>query len=209
MQTIRTALLAGAATVLLCGAFNMAAAQSRTHVLTVRLPGGAVEQIRYSGDAPPEVVVAPDAAPFGYSWPVAFFDPAPFAALDRISAEMDQQMAAMLRNANALAAQSMSDPRWVSEIGSGRPPAGSESYSFISTGSGSGMCGRSVKITSNGDGQKPHVVSRSWGNCASGAPSAGAGVQRAAPPADRPSDVREINYVPRNDSGSMREASLR
>ena len=44
----------------------MAAAQGATHVLTVRLPGGAVEQIRYTGNVPPEVMVAPDAAAFGY-----------------------------------------------------------------------------------------------------------------------------------------------
>jgi hypothetical protein len=205
MQTIKTALLAGATAVLLCGALNMAAAQSATHVLTVRLPGGAVEQIRYSGNVPPEVVVAPDAAPFAFGWPAAFFDPAPFATLDRISVEMDRQMAAMLRNANALAAESWSNPRGATEIGSGPIPAGSESYSFISTGSGNGMCGRSVQITSNGNGQKPHVVSRSWGNCGSSGP----GVQSSVPPADQPSDVREINYVPPNHSGAIREASLR
>ena len=119
---------------------------------------------------------------------------------------MDRQMAAMLRNANALAADSLSDPRAMTEIEAGRPPAGSESYTFISTGSGSGMCGRSVEITSNG-GQKPHVVSKSWGNCASDGTSAGA--QSAAPPADQPPHMREINYVPRNGSSAIREASLR
>ncbi len=110
MRTLRTALLAGVAASAI-GFPGAALAQSpQTHVMTVRLPGGGVEQIRYTGDVPPQVVVAESPAPIEAFAPMpSLFGPqSPFAALDRISAEMDRQAAAMFRQADALAAQARS-----------------------------------------------------------------------------------------------------
>ena len=51
MRAIQTSLLADATMIVFAG---FAQAQSPvTHVLTIHLPGGGVEQICYSGDVPP------------------------------------------------------------------------------------------------------------------------------------------------------------
>ncbi|HEX4157197.1 MAG TPA: hypothetical protein VHY79_01870 [Rhizomicrobium sp.] len=204
MKSIQTALLAGVGALLLSGAISVATAAGHgAHVMTVRLPGGVVEHIRYSGDVPPQVEVSPWAGSFDVGWPVAFFGPSPFAEMDRISAAMDRQMATMLQNADAIAA----NPGLV-EIGAGKLPPGSESYSFVSTASGSGVCARSVQIMSRGGGQKPQIVSKTYGDCGNGHGGVSSGVGHAAP-ADQPSDVREIRYTPRAapDGGMIREAS--
>jgi hypothetical protein len=203
MRTFRTALLAGVGALMLSGALSGAAAGQDTHVMTVRLPGGEVERIRYSGDVPPQVVVTDGAMPFDVGWPAAFFGPdSPFAEMNRISAAMDRQMTAMLRNADAFAANT-----GLSETEAGKLPPGAESYSFVSSMSGNGVCARSVQITSRGEGQKPQVLSRTYGDCGNGGGGATPGVQHAVP-ADRPSDVQEIRYVPRTNGGAVREASV-
>jgi len=205
MKLIQTALTVGAGALLLSGAFAVAAAAGpATHVMTVRLPGGAVEQIRYSGDVPPQVRLSPQFGSFDVGWPAAFFEPSPFAELDRISAAMDREMAAMMRNADAVAASP-----GIVEIDAGKLPPGSESYSFVSTSSGNGYCARSVQIVSPGEGRKPQVVSRSYGDCGSGRGGVVSGVEHAAP-AEQPSDVREIRYAPPRATahgGTIREAS--
>jgi hypothetical protein len=187
---------------MLSGAFSVAAAGHDTHVMTVRLPGGAVERIRYSGDVPPQVVFTDDAMPFDVGWPVAFFGPdSPFAEMNRISAEIDRQMTATMRNADAFA----SNPG-LSEIEAGKLPPGTESYSVVSSVSGNGVCARSVQITSRGEGQKPQVLSRTYGDCANGDGGTMPGVQHSVP-ADQPSDVQEIRYVPHSSGDTVREAS--
>jgi hypothetical protein len=62
-----------------------------THVSTVRLPNGQVEQVRYTGDVPPTVTLAPDVAP------TAYVLASPFAMLERMSADMDRQAAALFQ----------------------------------------------------------------------------------------------------------------
>jgi len=203
MQTIRTVLLAGAAAVVLMTGGGLAAARSQeAHVMTIRLPGGGVEEIHYTGDVAPRVFVSKNSAPIGFGWPAAFFGPDPvFAEMDRISAAMDRQMALMLRGAQVLAAE----PGLVSQADTDRLGPGSEShYSFVSTLSGAGICGRSVEITSRGDGQKPQVVSRSWGNCGKG--RADTGANGSAPPAGQPSDVRTIRYETPRAAPQIHEA---
>src|SRR5579863_8308821 len=96
MRTLRTALLAGVAASAI-GLSGAALAESpQTHVMTVRLPDGGVEEIRYTGDVPPQIVFAAGPASTDVFAPLpSFFGPgSPFAALDRISAEMDRQAAA-------------------------------------------------------------------------------------------------------------------
>jgi hypothetical protein len=61
---MRIALLAGAAGIVLAGLTGLATARTvtnpaQTHVLNIRLPNGQVEQVRYTGDVPPTVILAP------------------------------------------------------------------------------------------------------------------------------------------------------
>jgi hypothetical protein len=142
MRTMRIAFLAGTAAIVLAGMAGMAKAQtSETHVLTVRLPDGRVGQIRYTGDVPPAVIVAPAAmAP-------SFVPVSPFALLAQMSADMERQQVAMIRTMNALAT------------------ANGAGFGTIPVVSGPGVCARSVQITFTGNGQAPRVVSRTVGDC--------------------------------------------
>jgi len=174
MQILRTTLLAGAAAL---ASFGPASAQT-PHVMTVALPGGGVAEIQYTGDVPPKVVIGEAPPAFAAGSPVAsFFGPdSPFAMVDRISAEMDRQAAAMFRRAEMLSAQARSGQPL--EAAFGNLPPGGNGYSYISTMTGNGVCTRSVEITSNGNGP-PKVVSHSSGNCG---PAAGGSTGAAAPP---------------------------
>jgi len=176
MKTIRTVLVAGAAVVALAGLAGQAFAGSpETHVMTVQLPGGGIEQVRYTGNVAPEVIVDP-VGPSWAAWaPIGWY--APFASFERISAEMDRAMAGMLREAAALSAQPFGANSGVTEASMENLPAGTESYSFVSTASGNGVCGYSTEVTSEGPGHKPHVVSKSFGNC---------GAQGTAAPTELP-----------------------
>jgi hypothetical protein len=75
--------------------------------MTVRLPGGGLAEIHYLGDVPPQVAFLPSAAGYDRSMPApsVFGRESPFAAFERISAEMDRRAAAMLRYAAAVAEQ--------------------------------------------------------------------------------------------------------
>lgn len=140
MRLSRTVLLAGVAALGLAGIAGAADAQtSNTHVMMVQLPNGAIEQIRYSGDVPPQIVLVPAAAPFG----------SPFAALEQMAALMNRQAEAMLQSARAMAMQ----PMPMTEAGFGHVQPGS------------GVCMRSVQVTYNGNGEQPLVVSRTAGDC--------------------------------------------
>src|ERR1700722_405338 len=142
MRTTRIALLTGAAAIVLAGIAGMAKAQTpNVHVLTLRLPSGQVEQIRYTGNVPPTVVLAPDAMA------TSFAPASPFVLLARMSADMDRQAVAMFRTINDIAMPN----------GAG--------LGMIPVLSGPGLCTRSVQITFAGNGQAPHVVSRTGGDC--------------------------------------------
>jgi len=156
MRLSRTVLAAGAAVLALTGLAGVASAETaNTHVMTVRLPDGTIEQIRYSGNVPPQVVVAPDAVAFD----------SPFTMLDRMTALMDRQAEAMIRTINAMTAQPFPGP--TTEAAFGAVPAG--------------VCMRSVQITYTGHGQ-PQIVSRTAGNCGA-ADGTAAPVQVPAPAA--------------------------
>jgi hypothetical protein len=155
MRLSRTVLLAGVAALGLAGVAGMAEAQtSNTHVMTVQLPNGAIEQIRYVGDVPPQVVVVPNAVSFE----------SPFAALEQMTALMNRQAEAMLRSVRTMAMQPVPVPMTEAAFGPAAP--------------GPGVCMRSVQITYTGNGEAPHVVSRTAGDCG---PSGGSAVPAELP----------------------------
>ncbi|PPQ29176.1 hypothetical protein [Rhodopila globiformis] len=166
MRPSRTVLAAGAAVLALTGLAGVASAETaNAHVMTVRLPDGTIEQIRYSGDVPPRVVIAPDTAAFA----------SPFAMFDQMTALMDRQAAAMMRTINAMMAQPFPGP--ATEAAFGAVPAGA------------GVCMHSVQITYTGHGQ-PRVVSQTSGDCgASGATAVPVQLPAAPVPAHNPHTI--------------------
>ena len=172
MRLVNASSVAGAA-MIIAGAAQ--AQSSNTHVLTVQLPGGEVAHFEYSRDTPPQVFL--DASPLRLdsSWLFPAFGPdSPFAALEQLSGELDRQAARMLEEAAAMTQNLRSDPDTLIQVNSGGHAASGHSYSFVSTMSSNGVCGRSVEITSQGAGKPPRVVTRSFGDCGVGA--------KAAPP---------------------------
>lgn len=148
-----------------------AAAKPVQHRMTVWLPGGGSEVITYTGDVAPKLSFTPSeftAEPAFWS-PLAFGAPA--VPPDRIalamnSLAMDNDMASMIRAADAMMAMPLASG--VTEANLNALPPGSESYSMVSTVNGNAVCSRSVQITRTGHGQ-PKVVRHASGNCA-GAP---------------------------------------
>jgi hypothetical protein len=161
MRITPTVLLAGAAVVGLTGLALAAAPEF--HEMTVQGPAGAVAHVRYTGDVAPKVTFLQ-----GPLRPAAFgvwAAPSPFAEMNRITALMDRQMAHMIYQARLLQQQSMGDP--LSTAVFQDLPAGSASYSFVSTMSSNGACMRTMQITSSVHGGQPKVVSRTEGSCGS------------------------------------------
>jgi hypothetical protein len=155
MRTLSKLLLAGLGTLVATGA--ALAAADRVHVMDVALPDGSVAHVRYVGDIAPKVVVAP-------AMPVAFAAADPFATMDRISAEMDRQMDAMMQHAAMLAAPATGSQ--LSDAALRRLPPGTVSYTYTSYSSGDGAsCSQSVQVTSLGADQAPKVVRQSSDGC--------------------------------------------
>jgi hypothetical protein len=184
MRQLRVSLLAGIAAVALAGFAGGAYAQSaQLHTMTVRLPGGGVEQIEYTGNTPPQVSVSTGPAAI-VPMPALFGPNSLFAQMDRISAEMDRQVDALFRQTAALA----DNPNLFTQTKLANMPPGSESYTFVSTDSPSGVCEQSMQITATGNGP-PQVVRHTYGNCApTGGAGAPIGLPNAQPqsPAQRP-----------------------
>ncbi|MDE1993486.1 MAG: hypothetical protein KGI75_13360 [Rhizobiaceae bacterium] len=204
MKAILSALAACAVIAVAAGFAANATAQQNprqadSHVMTFRLPDGTLEQIRYIGDRPPKIefqgaspmalfaAPASDAISFG----------APFADLDRISAMMDRQAAAMMREADSIdrAAFGPSQSPLNAEIG--KLPPGVQGYSVVSTMSGNGVCTRSVRYFGAGDGKAPRVQTSTSGNCgnshATAKPLPSSTPKTIAP---RRGDVIEAGYHP-------------
>jgi hypothetical protein len=158
MRIKQVTLVASVVALALAGMSGAVKAQTaESHVLTLRLPDGRIEQIRYVGDVPPTVVLAPTVPAEAVS---------PFALMRQMAADMDRQAAALLQSVNA---------------------ADSAGFGVMPVLSGSGVCARSVQITFAGNGQAPHVVSQTAGDC--GGPShdqAAPAALPAAPVTKRP-----------------------
>jgi hypothetical protein len=152
-------MIAGAAALAVGG---VAIAADRAHVVNVAMPDGSIAEIHYVGDVAPKVMLAPAADLV----PVAVIDQSPFAMFDRISAEMDAQMNAMMRQASMLAATTPAADAQPTEAALKAMPAGTVSYSFTSFSSGNGAsCSQSVQVTALGTGQAPKVVRQNDGDC--------------------------------------------
>ena len=149
------AVLAGGALIIAAGVAAPAEAEdSQVHVLTVQLPGGGVEQIQYTGDVAPQVVLVPARRMVTGPVVAPLVRIDPFVELERISALMDQQAAAMMRQVENLQGGMIQ-----------KLPPGASGYSFVSTMSGNGVCTRSVQITYNGSTAPPRMVSSTSGDC--------------------------------------------
>jgi hypothetical protein len=117
-----------------------AQAQTQGQPVVLMVPGGFVEVLA----APVHRGVTQVPA-----WAVA---DSPFAMMQRLSAEMDAQAAAMARM------QTM-------PAGFGPLPPGSSGVTMVTTISGSGACMESVRMVYGGQGAAPQVVSSRSGGC--------------------------------------------
>ena len=162
MRTL-SKILGACAIAALAGSAAWASSTPSEHRMTVWLPGGASETITYAGDVAPKVSFTSgefehlgfDALAFGQVMPI-----------ERIAAAMDADMAAMMRQADAMAMPVAVMPfNGVTAAGLRAMPPGSQSYSVASTMNGNNVCTRSVQITESGE-SKPKVVRHSSGNCA-------------------------------------------
>ncbi len=162
MRKLRTAVLTGIAALAVAGV-GLAAGRDM-HMMKVNLPDGSVARIEYKDDVAPKVTFAPASRvmPVGFIDP---FDSAPFAAFDRIAAEMDRQTEAMIQVVGALQAVPSPDDGKLDPAALSKFPPGTVHYRFVSTSNGSGTCDRSIEVTSYGPSQKPKVISSSSGDC--------------------------------------------
>jgi hypothetical protein len=197
----RNAALAGLASLAVAGAAWAAEtpAKPQVQVMEVALPDGGVARISYSGAIAPQVTVAPaakGALPAGLD---ARFDMGPFAAMDRIMADMDARAATMLREmrdmevrmAAAARAAETGDPqvmRWASLPGFGPAaapiavaslPPGAVSYSAVTTVNGGRSCTQTVQVTRSAADAAPQVVRRASGDCGKAADTAPAASNEA------------------------------
>jgi hypothetical protein len=132
--------------------------------MTVALPDGSSAIIDYRGDVAPKVRLVPSA-----NWsPVGTFDPVvrwpDFADFERMTATLNNQVDAMMRRANLLAA--LPSGGQASPAAYGSLPVGATSYSSVTTVTDKGSCTRTTEMTSMGANKPPKIVSSSSGNCA-------------------------------------------
>ena len=167
MRSLPRNVLVGVAVFALAGVAGFAVAEIRNaHRLDVRLPDGSSAHIRYVGDTPPVVSIAP--APMAFSLRAPTFQPlgpeSPFAALERISEAMDREADAAFRDARAQPGPALGVPG-LTEIDAGNLPPGARGYSIISTLSGTSVCTQSVQYRSLGYGKAPQIATHTSGDC--------------------------------------------
>ena len=162
MRITRTTVFASIAA--LAAVRTAVAASHDSHVMKLDLPDGSIARIEYKGDVAPKVTVAPalNVAPVHWFNP---FAAAPFTLFDRIAADMDRETDMIVQRVRSLQLQPNAPNGKVDLAAFSALPAGTVSYSFMSTGTAKGMCSRSVQVTSLGPGQQPQVVSNSSGDC--------------------------------------------
>lgn len=191
MRPLSKLAVVSAAAIGVLGAAGLAAAEIKNdHVLTLRLPDGSQEQIRYAGDVPPQVSVEPGWASLTSlpSFDAAFGQTSTFAALDRISAEMDREAANLWRQEFQLNHAAFGPAGGLTQATLAQLPPGVQAYSVVSTMTNHGLCTRTVQYESSGEGAKPKVLTRASGNCGelAGAPASSSGATQAALPQSAP-----------------------
>lgn len=182
MSLLRKTLFAAVA---MAGVGGLAYAQTPdTHTMTVQLPDGSLQKIEYTGNVPPRIEIVP----------VSQLTPAqlqatesPFAMMQRISAQMDAQMAQMFRAFGPMMMPAPGTAPITAAFG-GMPAAGS------------GVCFHSVQVTYNGTGQ-PKVVSQTSGDCGGGAAKPSAPVALPATPAPPAPDLKTIKVLDEHPIG--------
>ncbi len=165
MPASLTSLLAAAALAAVTASLPAQAGGNQYHVMTVALPDGGTARIAYRGDVAPQVVLAPAPGFASVVPPVAApeFGMIPsFAALEQVSAAMERQADAMLREAAAFPAFT---PPHFARAGSAGMPQGMQVYTVESTVTGDGACTRRTEITYGGEGVAPKEVSSASGDC--------------------------------------------
>ena len=143
LSSLLASLLAGIACVGLAGAPALAADQaSQSHEMTIQLPGGGTTRIFYTGDVAPKVTIGPGATTTGWPAPVGFGSDPAFARMERMSAEMNRRMDAMMHQVQAMSLAPFANMPQLNGAAFRNLPAGGQSYSFVSTSNGSGVaCG--------------------------------------------------------------------
>ncbi|USI74191.1 hypothetical protein [Sphingomonas morindae] len=179
MRFSKTVALAGSAALLAGLGVAATAERPADHLLRVLLPDGSVRQIRYSGDAPPRLVMLAPVAP----------DPLDaIAALMADEAEaMSAQMAALHQAALAgMAATPAAPGAPLSLTGAtaGALPAGT-GYSYVSTVTVNGKtCTTRIHSVAGAQGAAPQLLRQVSGDgCTAAAPSAPKPPVPPAPPA--------------------------
>ncbi len=176
MKALKRSVLVGAAAVAAIGLGGGAVAEIlHRHVLTIRLPDGSVEQIRYVGDTPPVVQLQSGLAPVAALPTDSLFDAdSPFAALERISAQMDREAAALLEERRGLSASPSLNPGGLAQIDLARLPPGTRGYSMVSTMTGDRVCTRTTQYGPLDDSGRSKAVTRISGDCGSSSPPSSA-----------------------------------
>lgn len=185
MRKMHKILAVGAATLLCAGA--AVAATHDSHVMTVDLPDGSVAHIHYIGKVAPKVSVIPaDVRAIDLFDPLAPSGASPFAAINRISARIDREFAAMIQQTAAMERQTgmmqaggAMQPAALGTL----PPGATVRYSYVSTTTGNGTCSQSVEWTSDGAHQQPRVIRTSSGDCSAVKPQTARKVSTPAPAA--------------------------
>lgn len=156
MRKSRAILLAGLAAVAVSGA--ALASGSDSHRMNVQLPDGSVAHIVYQGNIAPEVTIdLAEPLRAGFGLPVTG---APFGMLDRMITAMDRQADAIARGIPAVAG-----PAGASVASYDNLPAGSSSYTMISTSNGRTSCTRTTQVVADAPGKPPRVSSSLSGDC--------------------------------------------
>jgi len=160
MRFNRKAALAGLASLALAGTAAVAAPNAEPiKVMNLSLRDGSVARIQYRGE-PPRVVIAEAPAP---RWFVPVSALAPFAAFDRIAAEMDWRMGEMMRLMTLAPPIALDGAQGLRLAADGALPEGG--YSFVSRSVTRGGCTRIVQMTRTGADAEPKVVTRTSGDC--------------------------------------------
>jgi hypothetical protein len=184
MSKLRTAVLAGGATLLFAGA--AAAATAEFHTMNVALPDGSVAHISYQGEVAPQVTVEPVDARA-----LAYVDP--FAAMEREMALIEQRHADMMRQVAAMQRQAAAGGQPGQIVVTGNMPAGtSYSYTMVSSSTGSGSCTQTVEWRSDGSGKAPQVTRASSGDCSAVKRGEGKAIPVSTPAKPAPVDPRSI-----------------